>query len=76
MAATRLLQPEPEKENFVEQLIDVQGVPRLTGLSESTVRRWIRQGNLPVIRVPGCDRVLIDPRDLRAVLDAGRAVAH
>jgi excisionase family DNA binding protein len=53
--------------------LDVPGAAEALNLCPATVRRLIKNGALPAIRIPGCDRVLIDPRDLRALLDKSRS---
>ena len=35
----------------MEKLLDIREVSNLTGIKESTLRAWIFQGRLPVIRL-------------------------
>ena len=53
------------------ELISVVELTTILGTSEQVVRRMIRQGLLPVVRVGG--GVRIDARKLRQWIDAGGA---
>jgi hypothetical protein len=44
--------------------------------SRALTCQFIEQTALPCVRLPGCDRVLIDPADLRRYMDAGRGAGH
>lgn len=56
-------------------LMDVnQAAKQMLNVSPWTVRLWIRQGKLPVVRLGR--RVLLDPKDLRAFIDANRTRAE
>ncbi len=49
-------------------LIDVRTAAKtLGGIGESTLRRWIADGRVPVVRLGR--RVLIRPRDLDALIE-------
>ena len=70
MATTRA----PE---LLEPLLSVPQTLRVLGISQRTLYRLIRDGELRPIRIG--DRVLFDPADLRDFIDScrvPRAVAH
>ena len=53
---------------FPEPLLDIPAVASICGVSEKTVRRWIKAGDLPAARLGNQWRIF--PRDLRVfVLD-------
>lgn len=49
-------------------LLDVRTAARELSAGESTLRRWIREGRLPVIRLGR--RVLVDPAALETLIRA------
>ena len=50
----------------------VKDVAAITRLSKSEVYGLIGKQILPSIRLPGCNRILVDPDDLQRYLDSGR----
>jgi excisionase family DNA binding protein len=59
--------------NAMEPLLTVKDVRRLLPLSLAKIYALLDQGDLRAVRLPGCNRVLIDPADLRAYVEAGRS---
>jgi predicted DNA-binding transcriptional regulator AlpA len=60
----------------IEPLLEVKEVMVITRLSRNMVYRLIKTGILPGTRLPGCDRIMVSPADLRAYLARGRAQAQ
>jgi excisionase family DNA binding protein len=54
-------------------LLEVPDVQGITRLSRAKVYQLIQDGRLPAVRLPGTDRVLVDPEDLRKFIESGRA---
>jgi excisionase family DNA binding protein len=53
-------------------LLTVPEVQQVTRLSRAKVYELIRDNHLRAVRLPGTDRVMVDPEDLQAYLDSGR----
>jgi excisionase family DNA binding protein len=51
-------------------LIDVREAARLVSLSPWTIRKYINQGKLRIIRIGR--RVLLEPAELRRLIEKGR----
>jgi excisionase family DNA binding protein len=66
------LQPLPED---LEPLLTVQEVTNILRLSKKKVWMLLKSGALPCIRLPDCDRVMIQRSDLRTYLARGREQA-
>ena len=56
----------------LEPLLNIDQTAALLGICSKTVRRYIREGELPSIRVVG--RVRLDPADIRAFVAGHRTV--
>ena len=59
--------------NAMEPLLTVKEVRKLLPLSLAKIYALLEQGDLRAVRLPGCDRVFVDPADLRAYVEAGRS---
>jgi excisionase family DNA binding protein len=53
-----------------DKLLSLQDVAQQTGMSEATVRRWVRAGQLPAVELGG--RYRISQADLQNFLDKHR----
>ncbi len=60
-----------EKANAIEMLSIKESVARFKGVSESSIRTWVRQGRLPAVRAgeTGRGKILINPDILRKYLN-------
>lgn len=69
------MKKDDEKPPGLEPMLTVRDVAAVTRLSRAQVYKLINRGVLPHTRLPGCTRnnILIDPSDLRAFLEAGKA---
>lgn len=59
---------------MIDELLEVEDVVRILGLSEYTVWDMLRTGELPGIKVRG--RWRVDPVDLAAYIDDSRVVVQ
>jgi excisionase family DNA binding protein len=53
-----------------EELMDLRGASKFMGCSPVTVRRMVRRGDIPAVRLPGMNRLLrFRPSTLQRVIE-------
>ncbi len=57
------------------EYLTLQEVAQAVKVSETTVRRWVRSGDLPAFKVGGRGQIRIDPEDLRSFMERSRVEA-
>ena len=54
------------------EYLTLQEVALAVKVSESTVRRWVRSGELAAFKVGGRGQIRVHPSDVRAFVERGR----
>ena len=73
---TRNTLMEPKMSNtLMEPKMTVRDVMAVTRFCRSKIYQLKDQGILPALKLPGCNKVLFDPADVRRYLEAGRVAS-
>lgn len=57
-----------------KKLLSIQDIAEILGVRHLTVRRMVKRGALKVVRIPGLDRVLFDPKDIEELIESSKVV--